>query len=69
MLAQFETDNGIMTNDMSSPGYVWFDCERYGLEDNTRGRIGKVLAGGPCGGIADSVEKAFKVCMDAISEV
>lgn len=39
-IAEFATDNGIKTNKMFSPGYVWFDCERYGLDDNTQGKIG-----------------------------
>ena len=39
-IAEFETDNGIKTNETFSPGYVWFDCERYGLGDNTQDKTG-----------------------------
>jgi hypothetical protein len=30
----------IRTNNLSAPGYVWFSCDRYGLPDNTAGKIG-----------------------------
>ena len=39
-IAEFATDNGIKTNEFSSPGYVWFECKRYGLDDNTQDKIG-----------------------------
>jgi rubrerythrin len=36
-----ESHNGnIRTSELTSPGYVWYRCERYGLNDNTMGKIG-----------------------------
>ena len=36
----FVTDNGIATDELFSPGYVRFDCEVWGLPDNTMGKTG-----------------------------
>ncbi|MFA5379260.1 MAG: hypothetical protein WC455_26125 [Dehalococcoidia bacterium] len=33
-------DGRIMTSELTSPGYVWYRCDAYGLPDNTMGKIG-----------------------------
>lgn len=33
-------DGTVKTKELSSPGYVWFKCARWGVNDNTTGQIG-----------------------------
>lgn len=34
------TSQTIKTNELMQPGYVWFECEAWGLDDNTTGKTG-----------------------------